>query len=325
MPDFSTAEDDIEPPVSMRTVVEAITDVNFSEEEEATEETGSQVMTDAFEACVAALGDLVDAYRASQGDAVGHLNRLRLPWSVLFYVRNLARPEWTGPSLFLAHFNLKETIVKDPLDEDEMKRLTTFLDVYQRGHPLGIYVQRTIDAQRAHAVEGDFRTSVSEAYTASEILLDGVLGLLLWEEGADAVQSAEPFNESLSKRMRTHLPGRLGGNWMTSGSGIVDTWSTKTALLRHRVVHAGYRPTEHESDDALIAASDLEEFVKNRLVACRTRYPRTTLLFLGREGLEQRGHYSGQIKRFVEQEAVQEPDWIIAHRAWRDELDAVRA
>lgn len=150
--------------------------------------------------------------------------------------------------------------------------------------------------------------------------------MLLWEaniaadnEGIEIAVSELSFN--LMKRVRRCIHPKLGGVWRTEGPGVVAAWYSKTAQARNRVVHRGYRPLQAEAEASFRAMNDLMEYVCDLLAQKRRRFPRTTLRFLGRDGLDRRnawsdGIFSDDVIGYVE-------DYTRDYVAWRDKVDSL--
>jgi hypothetical protein len=298
------------------TVVEAVT-LLFRKD-------GNDPLSAAFDRCLDFVRELYRAYRLASGDLVPAVSYERLPAAIPWISHSLtAANSWDkSMSLMLLHFNVPTS--PEIADAAALEQISGHLSLMKRDHPLTPFSERSLEARRALQVEGDYGRAVVEAQTSTEVLFDATLLLLLWEEDADPVAAAKFFDEGLAKRVRTHLPPRLGGNWAFRGRGAIGEWANDLAPLRHRVVHAALQPTKDQAHAALDAAAAVEVFVKERLVAKRTTYPRTTLLVLGRPGLERSGAWSGEIRRFAEEEADREPDWVATFRGWRTKVDAAR-
>jgi hypothetical protein len=183
-----------------------------------------------------------------------------------------------------------------------------------------------LDAYVSLERDGRFGDAVVSAQTGMEVLLDGLLALMLWEEGVTPEDAAAgPFSDiGFEKRVRTHFHRRLGGNWSTTGRGVMSEWAREVARMRGRVVHSGYRPSANEARRALDITVRVDAFIRKRVMERRNVYPRTTLLLLGRPGLERAGVWRGRIKEFAER-ADLEPDWIASFAAWRTDLDRLRS
>jgi hypothetical protein len=307
---------EVDTPPNPRTVVEAVTPVDLR--------AGEKGLSDAFEVCLGKLSDVVEAYRIESHHPVRRITRQRLPFLTLYRTRTLEDPiKWDeGPSVMLLHMNVP--YVPDELSADRIQNVALHLSISLQGHPLMLSSVHATQAQVALEREGDYAEALVQTQIAGEILLDGILTLTLWEEGTTPEDGAALFEEGLRKRIRTHYASRLGGDWNPATSAPLSDWLSKVAYVRGRVVHAGYRPSLDEAVEARRAGEGLLDFIKTRLIEVRTRYPRSTLMTLGRPGLERRGAWSGQIRRFAELQASQEPDWLASYGAWRDRFEQAR-
>jgi hypothetical protein len=287
-----------------------------------------RTVDDAFDRCMENLAELFRAYIAVSADLrVAPITRnslfILLPWTT----RNPDDSEWGGLAVYKpnvgAHVIPRAT---GELGEDDMNRLMTVISRAKRLDPVAPFVQHARASRRAFWMQADYGATVIEAHISSEVFLDSVLLLMAWEEGTAPEEASEWFDEWLSKRIRTRYGPRLGGNWNTHDSkSLVGQWAERVQGLRNRVAHRGYWPSEQEAYECLQARDQLEDFIKERLAARRTKYQRTTLLVLGMPGLKRLGVYSGRIKKFVETEAGAEPDWLADYRNWANEFDTYRA
>ncbi len=316
--DISSAEAVSEPDVDgYSTVVEAVTPARLDE---------ADAVSEAFDRCFEQLVDLVRVYRvAYESAAHHHLTIEQLQDVVVYATRSVfGQPEWDDrPSLMLLEPRL-DAAAMDPIAPEQLDRLAGWIWSLRHGHPLVAYAERSADARVALYVDGDYGEAVVQSQISAEILLDAVLTFLLWEEGAvPETVAAEIFSSALARRVRSEYASRLGGDWNTRGSGSVGTWFSRVAYVRNEVVHAGYRPSRQEAEDGLAATAALDEFIRVRLADRRGTYPRTTLLVLGRPGLERMDLWRGEIERFAAR-ADEESDWIAAYGQWRERLTAAR-
>ncbi|MEV5163995.1 hypothetical protein AB0K66_05120 [Streptomyces werraensis] len=219
--------------------------------------------------------------------------------------------------------------VKEVFEEPEMNRLMAHLKRVWDGSPLELAMDRSLEASTFMRRDGDYGNAVIHAALSSEIVLDGVLALLLWEEqlqdpSVDAAIAA--FDESrggLATRVRREYAPRLGGTWDPEKRGAVQAWARDLARLRGRVVHRGYRPTETEAVAALSASDALLDFIKGRLAAKARNYPRTALLVLGEPGLRRLGGWK-VAEAYLEASQHRPDDWFREYAAWRNKVDAAR-
>lgn len=294
---------------------------------------------DALTRCITLTDRVLRAHRQATESTYGALTYVRLPNPVLVYSAHGIREtvlldgethvftepvgDWGDPSvIMLDHTNLADPFAGKEWDGDVAERFDYWLREQERGNPTNLWRERFIEANRALRVTGEMANAVIQSNTSCEVLLDTVLALLLWEEGADP-QAAAPIFEhgKVLRRVTREYPSRLQGTWSTK-SGAIGDWYTNCYRLRHRVVHAGYMPSPREAQAAVDSALNLQRFVWDRIAARRTTYPRSALMTLAQSGLEQRGLWSGKIRRFAEEVAPTEPNWRDAYSAfYRDLMD----
>jgi len=233
---------------------------------------------------------------------------------------------WQGPSLMLLdHLNTADIVLGPLVEGDVATTFAQWMSEIRSGSPFVAWRERLVEANRSLNIHGEYAQAAVLAQTAAEVLLDTLLMLPLWEEKLPAENAATILEEGkLARRIKTEWQPRLGGNWSLDSSGSVATWFLGTALLRNRVVHGGYLPTRAEARCAYEAVFSLEKFAFDRLVDKRNRYPRSVLMTVARSGLERRGRWSGQIKRFAETIAGTEPSWRDSFREYRAAVAAAR-
>lgn len=319
------------------TVVEAVTTKNSPDpipQEDLASPSHWTPRTELFARCLYATRDVVKAYRQTFLVPCAIPSYVRTPSPVLAYtaegtqttvatadgpvvVIRPAQETWDGPQLaILDHANLPDPVRMTEFDNDDWDTYLHWFEHQTVGNPLILWRERWIEARRAHWLLGEEGQAVILANTSCEVLLDVILALLMWEEGNDVADAAAVFDEGRTlKRVKAEFAKRLKGQWSTD-TGAVGTWHDNAYRLRHRVVHGGYSPTVAEGALALQAVEDLHQFVFDRIAARRTEYRRSALLTLGRDGLQRRGMWSGQIKRFAEEEAPHEENWMESFSDW---------
>lgn len=326
------------------TVVDAVTaDID---------EGGDQVMfeaaqelppsADPFNRCLRLVQDLARAHRALEQGYTRLPTYERLNPQVLMFqtqgelvdVHEDGRSEvivgvpdsgWTGPNLMmLDHFNMPDPVPGALVEGERADQLDLWLDQVRLGNPLLRALEGFVEARRALDVEGDYAAAVVLAETASEVFVDGVIALLLWELGVDPHEAAGRFEVGkVTRRVRTDLPTLLGGLWrLDGGNGVAETWMRDTVRLRHRVVHGGYRPSRIEAAAAVRGAVAFERHLYDRLADRRNQYPRSALMALAEPGLTARGMWGGKIKQFAETVGPTEPSWHDGYAAWRGRMVA---
>lgn len=266
------------------------------------EETPSDdAISEAFNVGLAMIQQLQRAYYLATGDAVQLVAREALPGTIPF-ARNLpAAGEPLDLGMYLTHGPaLRRDTVSPSLTDDQVTAIRTAL----RGNiPFWPVADLRREAQAALELRGDYRGSVLASATSAEVLLDTILLHLLWTEGVAATEAASLFADTgLAYRVKSEYHPRLKGDWDVSGSGAVADWYRNTALLRHRVVHAGYRPTRAQAALSLQSAFALERFIGDLLASPGTlaKYLQTALAFVGVPGLERRNVLSKRIQGMIE-------------------------
>ncbi|WP_262849500.1 hypothetical protein [Mumia quercus] len=302
-----------------RTVVEAVTFVE-SPDDVAEERALDDVLT----RCLRTLFDVVRAYRLVGQTPISELTYERVVPVVPYRWRKLAPPEFLGSTglVLLDHTNVT-TPAPDPLTPESLEACLQQLERLLIGSPFTLYAERRLESAIAHERDGMYAESVIQSAIAAEVLLDGVLGMLVWEEQrregiSDVATAAQILSTPLAKRIRSAYHPRLGGTWSLADDGPLRRWYVDVAGLRNRVVHRGYRPTRSESAVSRGTLVTLEQFVCDRLAERCADYPRTALAILGADGLRRRERWNSD--RFDVIGAL--PDELRAYVEWRSEVDA---
>lgn len=226
----------------------------------------------------------------------------RLPPVLPFFERTEGREPYEPALLTVNDTPARYERLTD-VDEADLGRVEQMLDLEHFGHPFAVADQILVDAGADLHFEGNFKSAVVFAAASAEVLLDGLLASLLWEERTDPRVAAETFESTgLAARVRRHYHDRLGGNWSTTTEGsATGDWQQQVASTRHRVVHSGFEPSETNAVAAMEAIRQLRRFIVDRITDTSrgnlSRYPRSALLLLGREQLQAAGHWSPQLER----------------------------
>ena len=242
------------------------------------------------------------------------------------------RADWTPSVMWLETVTASPTFVDQSLapaaDDDTVQQAREWMYAIRTNEPLTRSVEWLRRADHALNVTGSYADAVLHASTAGEVLIDGLLSALMWEENfldpakPTAEESAALFIEGQGKNRATnHLRSRLGGNWDADTSAW-QGWNLQTAVVRNRVVHAGYAAPRAEAELAVVATKALQTWLCDLLCAKRTTYRRVTIMMLGSAGLNKRGAWNGQIKQFAEQEADSEVHWQTDFATWHTALVA---
>lgn len=290
---------------------------------------------DAFNRCLAAISELVRGYRVAFEAACAVPAYEQLANMVLCQTSSTAvvshdipgfldanSCEWSESSVYmLDHFNTPDWAGVELVGENPEDRLLYFCEMLDQGSPLFTWRERFVDARRALWVEGRYDSAVTLAITASEVLLDGVLSLLLWESKADPTELGGFFAEGkLVRRVKVKYPELLGGSWSLDSEGPVSRWFHDAFKLRHRVVHGGYMPSRLEAEAALDSVHALSFHCWSRIAEKCGVFPRTALIVLSESGLKERGKWSGSMEEFKQKTAASEDSWLESSARWRSEL-----
>ena len=254
-----------------RTVVEAVTFL-------------SEHPTDVspLDRCLEALSKFHRAYRVIAPRPVPELTLKRLFPMVLTFRRRIVETEVTPYGIVI----LEDGSFADtggyvdgigPEIFDQVAECQNRLDQHD---PTIRYAECRTDAAYALHGIGSFRDAIIHLGIACEVLFDGLLGMLMWEEGRSVEEAAQVFSGTITTRIKNEFHVRLGGTWRLD-RGELGRWGKCVADTRNRVVHAGYRPGGQEAFEAERAADDLRDFVARRLSAKGKTYPFTNCTFFG--------------------------------------------
>jgi hypothetical protein len=191
----------------------------------------------------------------------------------------------------------------------------------QIGHPalaLGS-LQNEMDVALYH--DGNFRSAVMLAHSASEVLLDVALIGMLYEETCDLEVAVRFFDKPLKSRLLIECSGRLGGAWSAKGSNAAAVWIRDLLMLRHRVAHAGYMPSSDEVTAAREAHYGLERHLRDRLTVKVKKYPFTVGLLVTQAGFERRNVATNATAKAVEAVTV---ETLSAFTTWRADVMRLR-
>jgi hypothetical protein len=311
-------EEDLKPPEFYKTIVEAVTPLIVVPGE------ADDPITASYDRVVEDIAGVARAFRNASKVPIAPITRERLPFLISFLTGDLLGPDrnWSQ-GLLIAHLAAAELDVTPILDDEQLADVYRHLGAISAGDPLVPYHDRVVDS--IHALErlGDTANAIILRQLSIEILLDVLLAMLAWEEGATPENAAEElFALPLTRRIREAFPGRLGGSWALDASTEVGRWFRGLYELRGRVIHGGYLPSREETREANQGAAAFEEFIRARLAARASTYPCTALNLLLEEGLRKRGAWT---RRFAARAQTIEKESLARFHAWREELSKARA
>lgn len=242
----------------------------------------------------------------------------QLPLTELYSIK------WGEPSLMLLEqLNLAD-IPPEPVGSDLVGQW--IIEVGMKNPALRVK-ERFLEAERLMSVEGEYGDAVIAAATSVEILCSTICSALFFEDflkknpirdiESEVLKVASIFTKigSPLKLATKHISPKLKGNW-TSPASPWELYRCEAASLRNRIVHAGYQPQRKEAEATLQCVLAAQSFIFDQLATQRVKYPRTSLLFLGRPGLERRGLYNGQIKQLIEQDFFSDREFSEKFSRW---------
>ncbi|UDF21581.1 hypothetical protein [Rhodococcus qingshengii] len=303
--------DDLELIQRYRTVVEAVTFYSA----EPTEVTP-------IDRCLKALLQFHRAYRMMADQPLSTLTVKHLFPLTLVFTRNLG--DTTVTPLGLSTLNGSPPNLGSLVSEiqrevfDQVAALQKRLDQYD---PLARFLESRTDAAYELHGPGSYRNAIIHLGIACEVLFDGLLGMLMWEEGTSIEHAAAVFSTPITTRIKNQFHTRLKGTWKLD-RGELGAWSVEVAGVRNRVVHAGYLPTAQEALAAEAAADHLRDFVARKLANAGSQYPYTGLTFFG-EGEVPHGIpiLNKSARKWVEENRVDLATKGDQHRKWREAVN----
>ncbi|MEE2061515.1 hypothetical protein [Rhodococcus artemisiae] len=301
-----------------RTVVEAVTFVASTEDLIAT-----ATKPDPLTRCLDVLFEFHRAYRVAAKTPTEELTYSQLFPLVLTFRRALdgdgVRPNGI---MHLASDNVRFGALTEHIGNVDFELVAVQLSRLRMGDPVMSFVERRVDARHELSVKGDFGGAIVQLAIACEVILDGLLGMVLWEGGVSDADAAVTFSADLTPRLKNEYAPRLGGNWALN-TGILASWFDNVAGMRNRVVHGGYRPTGAEARRANESVDALAKSISDRLSKNFKDYPKTAWLFLGKQGFEDRNCFTRRVREWIK---AQPPnavlDWLREYSEWRDKVNA---
>ncbi|MEU2302800.1 hypothetical protein ACWD64_28850 [Streptomyces antibioticus] len=313
------------PQETYRTVVEMVTVQNSDKLHDKKAAIG-----EAFKRCFGVLSDVYSMSRLVERDGLSPHIGIEQAQAVFWFGR-VPGHRYSGDLGGLMWVSPPPQVPSDTFELESFQKLETLLARLWNGSPLELAMERALVANQYLRQQGDYANAVIHAALSSEIVLDALLGMMLWEEQLEApdISAAvdvfdETKNGGLASRVKREYGPRLGGNWNPSINGPVRRWSEELAHPRGRIVHRGYRPSRHEAERALEVSDELLDFVKGRLALKAKRYPRTCLMILGEPGLRRIAGWKWA-SAFLKATDEHPLSWFSGYSKWRDAVDSVRA
>lgn len=300
---------------SDETVFEAVTPLIHPEKGGVKE-----AVNEAFDRCVDEIANICRAHLSAVGDL-----RVRIPSrenlfpTIPFATRHPSEMKFGPIGVITINAGYRIAVGPTELNDDMHRQLRERLFVMKQGSQFTRYNDWRSTAMQMWHLDGMYSPAVVALYSASEALFDALLLTLTWEKGEKSAREINRLllDEGLAKRVRTHYAPLLQGRWDTNDDRtVLWQWHEHVAKPRHLVTHAGVLLQAQAAQLAFDALEQTTEYIKSRLVAKRSVFPRTTLMILGKPGLERFKVYSGKIKRFVEEVLPSEPSWTDSYHHW---------
>ncbi|MFI9406879.1 hypothetical protein [Nocardia sp. NPDC052316] len=301
-----------------RTAVEAVTFV-ASNDDLVSDGTKPDPLT----RCIDKILDWHRVYRVFAESPTPELTYAQIFPIVLTFRRRPADAIVTPSGLIhLSSENIKFGALATDIGNVKLNLLAVGLIRLQLGDPVMTFRERVIDARHEMQYKGNHGSAVIQFGISCEVVFDGLLGMLLWENGVNEADAAIIFSSDITPRLRSEYSPRLGGSWNLQNGPLGD-WFEKVATLRNRVVHGGYRPSVQEARNASDSVDALTEFISDRLCEKFRNYPKTAWLFVGLEGFERRNRFSKRVSNWIAEEPPNAVlDWIRDYAEWRERVNA---
>jgi hypothetical protein len=264
----------------------------------------NNVMGPILTRCIDELIRIINAYRFAEKIMIPSPSRERVG-PLIIAVTRTADPGQGGwdeqryeiINYFATH---RQPILIGTQSRSTMMEMTNYLTFEDIGHPSIAIMQLQADLNTAFYQEGNSRSTVMFAYTASEVLLDTALMGMLYEEGRSPEEAAIVYDKPLKTRILTEYHDRIGGSWTPKGSHPVAVWLRDLLLIRHRVAHAGYLPSSGEAEKALAAYFSLGRHLRDGLARRVKKYPITSSVLVTRGGFERRNIRTKAVDQAIE-------------------------
>lgn len=281
----------------------------------------TEELSDAFDAALTQLRKLQSSYSlVSQGPMI-FATRETLPISIPFETLQTSEDGSIDRNLgiYLLHIHgAQQLVTPEALSDGEEEKLHLAIDRHYAA--FFSYHRLRHDAAVSLKRRGDYRASLLSVASACEVFLDDLLLHMMWEEGVRPEVAGQTFADprvGIMKRLKSQYVGRLHGIWNPHHSGPTQLWRENVALVRNRVIHAGYEPGIEEAQKAYDTLIALERHGADLAAARSTKYPRTALAICGAEGLDRRGKFTQRIRRLMQDST--EPDWPNTFIRWKSE------
>lgn len=283
------------------------------------DEISPTILSDAFDRGLAACREVQRAYYLARREPSRLVARESLPMAIPFAVRPLYDvdgsdlPFSVDLGMYLTNANVAASEKAWSAEDD-----ASFREALRHRAARAAFAESLDLAREAEVAlyrDGAYSAAVLAAATACETMLDDLLGLMLWEEGRRPEDAAAVFDSFLVARVKREYASRLGGEWSLDRRGVVARWSADVAMLRNRIIHAGYEPTQAEAQGAFDVVSDLQTFLGDRVASRLRTYPRAASFIPGRVGLKRRKRWTRAWEMLTADRT--EVNWRDTYARWR--------
>ncbi|MDE1550068.1 hypothetical protein, partial [Jeotgalibaca caeni] len=227
-----------------------------------------------FDKLIDNLNTIVISYMiATKDDESHYLTKEMLPSHVVVSTTDLNTWE-SNRGLFLLHENVPYK--KGLLTEEEIREIirmqvvaTYELNPFVTGEKYVLFAKR-------YMKQGFYQEAVLYAQVSVEVFIRQLFKELLIEADNKLDEEVTQILEDTSfmSIIKSKLPHYLGGNWnIKNETTAVGKWYKNTYLLRNRAIHVGKIPDFSESSEALHDAIEFRQFVLERVVANKRKYP----------------------------------------------------
>jgi hypothetical protein len=295
-----------------RTVVELVTFVARSEDLTTTD-----TKPDPLTRCLDKLLEFHRAYRLIGKLPCEELTYARLHPMVLTTRRLPEDPKPTPDGVLVLNVRPGNVgALVEQIGSVDFHMVTAVYTRLRAGDPTIVAAERMIDARHSFLDLGKNAEAIIQIATSCEVILDGLIGMTLWERGTAPEEAAETFSRDLSARVKQVCSSLVGGRWDLR-AGIIGDWYERVAGLRNRVVHAAYQPSDTEVWASLGSADALSNYINDRLFGRAHQYPITAWVFLGRPGFDQRGGAPKRARSWLDEQTEDITVRIKDYSTWR--------
>jgi hypothetical protein len=286
----------------------------------------NEVMGPTLTRCINEFIRIINAYRFAEKIMIPSPSRERVGPLIISATRT-AGPEQAGwdteRHAVINYFAVsRQPTLIGTQSPSTMVEMTNYLVFEEIGHPSIAIMQLQADLNTAFYQEGNSRSTVLFAYSASEVLLDTALMGMLYEEGRSPEEAVTVYEKPLKTRILTEYHDRIGGSWTSKGSHPVAIWMQDSLVLRHRVAHAGYLPSVDEAEKARTAYFSLGRHLRDRLAVNVKKYPMTSSMLVTRGGFERRNMRTKAVNQAIESTTM---EVVAEFVSWRSRVIGLRA